>query len=71
MNETEEAGRHSDLDSRPTGEHIGTRQREFLALLMPMLPKLSRFCRALCRGRHGRDRSRELERAKDLVSETI
>ncbi|MFI5202416.1 MAG: RNA polymerase sigma factor [Candidatus Kapaibacterium sp.] len=67
MNKTEKAGRPSDLDSRSIAEHIGTKQREFLALLMPVLPKLSRFCRAMCRGTHGIDG----ERAKDLVSETI
>ena len=67
MNETEETGRHSDLDSCSNAEHIGTKQRDFLALLMPVLPKLSRFCRATCRGRHGIDS----ERASDLASETI
>jgi RNA polymerase sigma-70 factor (ECF subfamily) len=72
MNETDEAGRLSTKDSHPFAEHIGmshagTKQREFLALLMPVLPKLSRFCQATCRDKHGHDS----ERAKDLISETI
>ena len=67
MNETEEAGRFSEMDSRSDAERIGTQQREFLALLMPVLPKLSRFCRAMCRDKMGIDG----DRAKDLVSETI
>ncbi len=67
MNETDEAGSLSTIDRLPLAGHIGTKQREFLALLMPVLPKLSRFCQAMCRGKHGPD----CERAKDLVSETI
>jgi RNA polymerase sigma-70 factor (ECF subfamily) len=76
MNETDEAVRLS-LGSSMFAEHIGTspsdlghagtKQREFLALLMPVLPKLSRFCQAMCRDKNGPD----CERAKDLVSETI
>jgi RNA polymerase sigma-70 factor (ECF subfamily) len=67
MNETDEAGSPSSIDRPLFAEHIGTKQREFLALLMPVLPKLSRFCQAMCRDKHGPD----CERAKDLVSETI
>jgi RNA polymerase sigma-70 factor (ECF subfamily) len=76
MNETDEAVRLS-RDSGMFAEHIGTspsdlghagtKQREFLALLMPVLPKLSRFCQAMCRDKHGIDGNR----TKDLVSETI
>jgi RNA polymerase sigma-70 factor (ECF subfamily) len=73
MNETDEAVRLSTIDNLTIAGHIGTKQREFLALLMPVLPKLSRFCQAMCRGKHGPtgDRSSDAERAKDLVSETI
>jgi RNA polymerase sigma-70 factor (ECF subfamily) len=76
MNETDEAVRLSKDSSMfaehtstsPSGlSHAGTKQREFLALLMPVLPKLSRFCQAMCRDKHGP----QSERAKDLVSETI
>jgi RNA polymerase sigma-70 factor (ECF subfamily) len=67
MNETDEAGNLSTIDRLPLAGHIGTKQREFLALLMPVLPKLSRFCQAMCRNKHGLDS----DRAKDLVSETI
>ncbi len=67
MNETDEAGSLSAIDRLPLAGHLGTKQREFLALLMPVPPKLSRFCQAMCRGKHGPDG----ERAKDLVSETI
>jgi len=67
MNETDEADGLSAMDSHRFGEHHGTDQREFLALLMPVLPKLSRFCQAMCRGNHGTDG----ERARDLASETI
>jgi RNA polymerase sigma-70 factor, ECF subfamily len=66
MNETDEAVRLS-RDSGTFAEPAGTKQREFLALLMPVLPKLSRFCQAMCRDKHGPDG----ERASDLVSETI
>ena len=76
MNETDEAVQLS-RDSGMFAEHIGTspsdlghagtKQREFLALLMPVLPKLSRFCQAMCRDKYGTDG----ERARDLVSETI
>jgi RNA polymerase sigma-70 factor (ECF subfamily) len=68
MNETDEAGTLSTIIDRVSlVGHIGTKQREFLALLMPVLPKLSRFCQAMCRDKHGPDG----ERASDLVSETI
>ncbi len=72
MNETDEAVRLSK-DSSMFAEHHSTKQREFLALLMPVLPKLSRFCQAMCRDKHGPngDWSSNAERAKDLVSETI
>ncbi len=81
MNETDEVGSLSTIDSLPFAGHIGTspsglshagtKQREFLALLMPVLPKLSRFCQAMCRDKHGPDWSSNAERAKELVSETI
>jgi RNA polymerase sigma-70 factor, ECF subfamily len=67
MNETDEAGSLSTINRLSLAGHIGTKQREFLALLMPVLPKLSRFCRAMCRDKHGIDGNR----TKDLVSETI
>jgi len=67
MNELREVGRPSDPERQLDQEQNGTKQREFLALLLPVLQKLSRFCRAMCRGIHGPDG----ERAKDLVSETI
>jgi RNA polymerase sigma-70 factor (ECF subfamily) len=67
MNETDEAVRLSSIDNLTFAEHISTKQREFLALLMPVHPKLSRFCQAMCRDKHGPDG----DRAKDLVSETI
>jgi RNA polymerase sigma-70 factor, ECF subfamily len=76
MNETDEAvllSRDSGMFAEHIGTspsdlgHAGTKQREFLALLMPVLPKLSRFCQAMCRDKHGPNG----ERAKDLVSETI
>jgi RNA polymerase sigma-70 factor (ECF subfamily) len=71
MNETDEAVRLSTIDNLMFAEHHSTKQREFLALLMPVLPKLSRFCQAMCRGKHGMGWSSDAERAKDLVSETI
>jgi len=59
--------RQLSSDSGLNSEHVGTKQREFLALLLPVLPKLSRFCRAACREKNGPDG----ERAKDLASETV
>jgi len=68
----------SNPESRLTSEQLTT-QREFLALLAEALPKLSRFCRALCRddgagrrsGRPPREETPREELAKDLISETI
>ncbi|HEY3875690.1 MAG TPA: RNA polymerase sigma factor [Candidatus Kapabacteria bacterium] len=71
MNEIEEAGSLSiegGLDLSTIGAQ---RQREFLALLMPHLPKLTRFCRALYRTSGDGNFSDDKERAKDLLSETI
>jgi RNA polymerase sigma-70 factor, ECF subfamily len=83
MNETDEAGNLSTIDRLPLAEHIGTspsglshagtKHREFLALLMPVLPKLVRFCQVTCRDKNGLNGkwSTNDERAKDLASETI
>ncbi|HWF43328.1 MAG TPA: RNA polymerase sigma factor [Candidatus Kapabacteria bacterium] len=65
MNETEEAGRFSQSENHP---EVDVRQREFLALLVPHLPKLVRFCRALCRGVSSTE---DAEQANDLLSETL
>ncbi|HET6401905.1 MAG TPA: hypothetical protein VFH95_10960 [Candidatus Kapabacteria bacterium] len=42
MNETEEAGRQSDLESRSSADAIGMKQREFLAPISNAPPAKAR-----------------------------
>ena len=67
MNETGEAGSLSFESDLQRGTIAAAREKEFLALVMPILPKLTRFCHALYRGNSMCDK----ELAQDLVSETI
>ena len=74
MNLLPGVGGASNRDGCLNPEQLGIKQREFLALLNPALPSLSRFCRAMCR-RDSKDagtkRGCDEERAKDLISETL